>query len=193
MQYWKLFNKIQNTTIIDNNHIVKTYEIIVLLIICILLASIFFVREFEMTRFIIFILCYYVCVYIFQNIWIKRAIKEFGNNFSDFIYKEKLKAVKFFIIFHNITLTDEQIRLLIDSYNKNEGKSILNSPIIDIIFQILLIGMLKDFNPPSFILFLTYLPIFSILKLKKEKNNDFLLMLNWYKMLRDDLKKQFIS
>lgn len=189
MQYWKLFNKIQNTTIIDDDYIVKTYEVIVLLINCILLASVFFMIEFETTSFIIITLCYYACIYIFQNIWIKRAIKKFGNNFSDFIYKEKLKAVKFFIIFHNIFLTDEQIGLLIDSYNQNEGKSILNSPIIDIVFQTLLIEILKDFNPQSFIFFLTYLPIFSILKLKKEKNNDFLLMLNWYKQLRDNLKK----
>lgn len=193
MNYYDISHKVKTIKITDDSELVKFHEKIILIGVIPILAYFLLLEKSDflgiIINFLTLLLCFGGIVYILECLWVKRAIKKFGEVFSSFLKEQKIKGIIFLIIFSNIDLTDEQIDFLIDSYNQNEGKSMLNSPIIDLIFQKILARVLEKSDPLSFILFLIYLPIFSILKLKKEKNDDFILMLNWYKQLRDDLKK----
>ena len=206
MNYFDLIHKIKKTKIISDSDLVKPIEIIISAGIMIALIFFLFSGKLDLSEMmcglLVFLFCFCGFAYICEYLCTKRAIKKFGENFSSFIKEQKIKGVIFLIIFHNVSLSDEEIDSFIALYMEEDRlKNTLHPLFKNIFFSTLVTSIAEmvahaNFDKPFTQYWFTSIPIFlllfslcSLLQIRQEKKNDFPLMLNWYKMLRDDLKK----
>lgn len=206
MNYFDLIHKIKKTKIISDSDLVSPIGIIISAAVMIALILFLFSGKMDLTeslfKFLIFLLCFYGYGCIFEYLCIKRAIKKFGENFSSFIKERKIKGIIFLMVFHDLSLKDDEINSFMACYTKeNELSSTVHPWFKNIIFSTLVTSIVEMvahaiFDKPFTQYWFTSIPIFlllfslcSFLQIKQEKKNDFLLMLEWYKMLRDEFKK----